>query len=72
MRAGIFLIDPARHVVFAHEYYFRHFDKIKPCRYDSCADPPEWKERGTGDVKLLKHKETGKAGKILFIFGCYL
>mmetsp|Transcript_4540 Transcript_4540/g.15971 ORF Transcript_4540/g.15971 Transcript_4540/m.15971 type:complete len:215 (+) Transcript_4540:113-757(+) len=24
------------------------------------CDPPEWKERGTGDVKLLKHKESGK------------
>lgn len=24
-------------------------------------DSKEWKERGTGDVKFLKHKETGKA-----------
>lgn len=23
-------------------------------------DDLEWKERGTGDVRLLKHKETGK------------
>lgn len=22
--------------------------------------PPEWKERGTGEIKLLKHNETGK------------
>eukprot|EP00339_Tiarina_fusa_P020182 CAMPEP_0117036832 /NCGR_PEP_ID=MMETSP0472-20121206/26053_1 /TAXON_ID=693140 ORGANISM="Tiarina fusus, Strain LIS" /NCGR_SAMPLE_ID=MMETSP0472 /ASSEMBLY_ACC=CAM_ASM_000603 /LENGTH=200 /DNA_ID=CAMNT_0004746677 /DNA_START=24 /DNA_END=626 /DNA_ORIENTATION=- len=26
---------------------------------DEC-DPPEWKERGTGTIKLLKHKESGK------------
>merc|ERR1711879_923340 len=26
---------------------------------DECA-PPEWKEGGTGTIKLLKHKETGK------------
>lgn len=25
-------------------------------RYDNESDPPEWKERGTGEVKLLKHK----------------
>merc|ERR1712137_633038 len=24
------------------------------------CDPPEWKERGTGEVKLLRHKETKK------------
>ena len=24
------------------------------------CDPVEWKERGTGEIKLLKHKETGK------------
>lgn len=26
-------------------------------RYDSTVEPAEWKERGTGDVKILKHKE---------------
>merc|ERR1712018_309681 len=36
--------------------------RAKLFRYDSCADPPEWKERGTGDVKLLQSKE--KSGKI--------
>ncbi|PIK45658.1 putative ran-specific GTPase-activating protein isoform X2 [Apostichopus japonicus] len=25
-------------------------------RYETEADPPEWKERGTGEVKLLKNK----------------
>jgi RanBP1 domain len=26
-------------------------------RYDSSCDPPEWKERGTGEVKLLRHMD---------------
>lgn len=26
-------------------------------RYDTTELPPEWKERGTGDVKLLRHSE---------------
>lgn len=34
--------------------------RAKLFRYDHCADPHEWKERGTGDVKLLQHKETRK------------
>ncbi|XP_069788680.1 ran-specific GTPase-activating protein [Narcine bancroftii] len=33
--------------------------RAKLFRYASENDPPEWKERGTGDVKLLKHKEKG-------------
>ncbi|XP_076003674.1 ran-specific GTPase-activating protein [Genypterus blacodes] len=28
-------------------------------RYASENDPAEWKERGTGDLKMLKHKEKG-------------
>ncbi|KAJ1898381.1 transcription factor TFIIF complex subunit Tfg3 [Kickxella alabastrina] len=32
--------------------------RSKLFRFDS--EGREWKERGTGDVKLLKHKETGK------------
>ncbi|KAJ2544166.1 Ran GTPase binding protein Sbp1 [Coemansia sp. RSA 1933] len=32
--------------------------RAKLFRFDS--EGKEWKERGTGDVKLLKHKETGK------------
>lgn len=31
--------------------------RAKLYRFDGAADPPEWKERGTGDVKLLQHKE---------------
>lgn len=33
--------------------------RAKLYRLASDSDPPEWKERGTGDVKLLKHKEKG-------------
>ncbi|KAL3858204.1 hypothetical protein ACJMK2_012806 [Sinanodonta woodiana] len=33
--------------------------RAKLFRFDKTTDPPEWKERGTGDVKILKHKETG-------------
>lgn len=30
--------------------------RAKLFRFDSAADPPEWKERGTGDMKLLQQK----------------
>lgn len=33
--------------------------RAKLYRFASENDPPEWKERGTGDVKLLRHKEKG-------------
>lgn len=33
--------------------------RAKLFRFASENDPPEWKERGTGDVKLLRHKEKG-------------
>lgn len=33
------------------------FRRAKLFRYDSSSEPHEWKERGTGDVKLLRHKE---------------
>lgn len=35
------------------------FRRAKLYRFASENDPPEWKERGTGDVKLLRHKERG-------------
>jgi len=33
--------------------------RAKLFRYDKESDPHEWKERGTGECKLLKHKQTG-------------
>nr|XP_034171090.1 ran-specific GTPase-activating protein-like [Osmia lignaria] len=30
--------------------------RAKLYRYDSSSNPAEWKERGTGEVKLLRHK----------------
>lgn len=30
--------------------------RAKLYRYDCTSKPPEWKERGTGEVKLLRHK----------------
>ncbi|XP_075424703.1 ran-specific GTPase-activating protein [Ascaphus truei] len=33
--------------------------RAKLFRFASENDPPEWKERGTGDVKLLRHRERG-------------
>ncbi|XP_046871939.1 ran-specific GTPase-activating protein [Hypomesus transpacificus] len=33
--------------------------RAKLYRFASENEPPEWKERGTGDVKLLRHKEKG-------------
>jgi len=31
--------------------------RAKLFRFDSVADPAEWKERGVGDIRMLKHKE---------------
>ncbi|TPP59891.1 RAN binding protein 1 [Fasciola gigantica] len=35
-------------------------ERAKLYRFDRAEDPPEWKERGTGTVKILKHNETGQ------------
>lgn len=35
------------------------FRRAKLFRYDSSVEPPEWKERGTGDCKILQHKSKG-------------
>mmetsp|Transcript_31600 Transcript_31600/g.54101 ORF Transcript_31600/g.54101 Transcript_31600/m.54101 type:complete len:215 (-) Transcript_31600:51-695(-) len=34
--------------------------RAKLYRMATECTPPEWKERGTGEIKLLKHNETGK------------
>lgn len=31
--------------------------RAKLYRFDSKVDPPEWKERGTGELKILRHSE---------------
>ena len=31
--------------------------RSKLYRFDTSADPPEWKERGTGDVRILFHND---------------
>jgi len=33
--------------------------RSKLYRWDASAEPPEWKERGTGDVRVLKHADKG-------------
>jgi len=35
------------------------YSRAKLFRYDCTSDPREWKERGTGDVKVLRHKLLG-------------
>lgn len=37
-------------------YSFCCLRRAKLFRYDTNENPPEWKERGTGDVKLLRHQ----------------
>lgn len=36
--------------------YYSICRRAKLYRYDSSNNPAEWKERGTGEVKLLRHK----------------
>lgn len=33
--------------------------RAKMYRFDSAAEPAEWKERGTGEIKILHHKSLG-------------
>ncbi|KAK9464473.1 hypothetical protein V1512DRAFT_268301 [Lipomyces arxii] len=39
--------------------------RAKLFRFDKTNEPGEWKERGTGDVRFLKHKGTGKVRLVM-------
>ncbi|KAK9375152.1 uncharacterized protein V1513DRAFT_443896 [Lipomyces chichibuensis] len=39
--------------------------RAKLFRFDKTNEPGEWKERGTGDVRFLKHKESGKVRLVM-------
>lgn len=41
------------------------YRRAKLFRFDSLADPPQWKERGTGDVKLMQNKKSGNRRLIM-------
>jgi len=34
-------------------------------RYAHECDPPEWKERGTGDIRILKHIEKNTCRNVM-------
>ena len=39
--------------------------KMRAKLFKYVADTGEWKERGTGDVRLLKHRENGKTRLVM-------
>lgn len=39
--------------------------KMRAKLFKFSKDSNEWKERGTGDVRLLKHKENGKTRLVM-------
>ncbi|KAK9453168.1 ran-specific GTPase-activating protein 1 [Dipodascopsis uninucleata] len=39
--------------------------RAKLFRFDKTNEPGEWKERGTGDVRFLKHKQSGKVRLVM-------
>ncbi|KAK9475165.1 uncharacterized protein V1510DRAFT_388678 [Dipodascopsis tothii] len=39
--------------------------RAKLFRFDKTNEPGEWKERGTGDVRFLKHKATGRVRLVM-------
>ena len=42
----------------------QHFSVVYVIRYAVECEPPEWKERGTGDVRIMK-KEENQSARIL-------
>ena len=46
-----------------HRVSLTLFSRAKLFRFDK--ESKEWKERGTGDVRLLKHRETGKVRLVM-------
>nr|CAH7743049.1 unnamed protein product [Callosobruchus chinensis] len=39
--------------------------RAKLYRFDSASDPPEWKERGTGEMKILRHNENNSVRVVM-------
>jgi len=39
--------------------------RAKLFRFDNAAEPPEWKERGLGDMRILKHKKLNRVRLIM-------
>ena len=48
---------------FCFVFSFSKYRKSKLYRFDKEGN--QWKERGAGTVKLLKHKETGKVRLVM-------
>ncbi|KAA8906508.1 RanBP1 domain-containing protein [Sphaerosporella brunnea] len=51
--------------VKTHEESEEQVFKMRAKLFKFDSDAKEWKERGTGDVKLLKHKENGKTRLVM-------
>jgi Ran-binding protein 1 len=51
--------------VKTHEESEEQMFKMRAKLFKFDAESKEWKERGTGDVKLLKHKENGKTRLVM-------
>ena len=48
-----------------HEEMEEQVFKMRAKLFKYVAESREWKERGTGDVRLLKHKENGKTRLVM-------
>lgn len=42
--------------MYTHLCYYVVIRRAKLYRYDTSSNPAEWKERGTGEIKLLRHQ----------------